>query len=131
MPYLIWLINQNKKNIFEDKEFVIFSYGGSDFWQNLNILFKDKKHTLIDLSLQSKNNLLNSKKILDRLKYFFYLNFKIKRLTLGTDKIIFFTPFCVPHLSKILTLYKSENVYFLPIPTSVKGIFRQKWKCNT
>ncbi len=122
LPYLVWLINQNNTNIFEEKEFVIFSFGGSDFWQHLNILFKDKKHILVDLSLQSKNNLLNSKKILDRIRYFLYLNFKIKHLILGTDSIIFFTPFCVPHLSKILSLYKSENVYFVPIPVlQLKG----------
>ncbi len=122
LPYLIWLIDQNSSTVFGDKEFVIFSFGGADFWKHLNNLFKNKKNTLIDLSKQNKKLLLNPKKILDQIKYYFYLKFKIKFLIDDTDSIIFFTPFCVPHLGRIISLYKKENVFFVPIPVlQLKG----------
>ena len=122
LPYLIWFIDKNKSTIFKDKEFVIFSFGGLDFWKHLNNIFKNRKIPLIDLSKQNENLLLNSKNILDQIRYYFHLKFKIKSLIHGTDSLIFFTPFCAPHLGRIISLYKEENVFFIPIPAlQLKG----------
>lgn len=121
LPYLVWLIDKNNTDTFTNCEFSIYSFGGSDFWKHLNKLFQNKKIKLVDLSLQSEN-LYNSKKIQDRIKYYFYLKFKIQNSLNINENIIFFTPFCVPHLSRILSLYENKKVYFVPIPVlQLKG----------
>ena len=93
LPYLLWLINRKSSTILKDKEFVIFSFGGKDFWQHLNNIFKNKKKTLIDLSKQNEKLLLRPKKILDQIKYYFYLKYEITSLIRSTESLIFFTPF--------------------------------------
>jgi hypothetical protein len=129
LPYLLWLINRKSSTIFKDKEFVIFSFGGKDFWQHLNNIFKNKKKTLIDLSKQNEKLLLSPKKILDQIKYYFYLKYEIKYLIRSTESLIFFTPFCVPHLGRIIPLYKKENVFYIPIPAlQIKGYLDKNYK---
>ena len=129
LPYLLWLINRKSSTIFKDKEFIIFSFGGKDFWQHLNNIFKDKKKTLIDLSKQNEKLLLRPKKILDQIKYYFYLKYEIKSLIRSTESLIFFTPFCVPHLGRIISLYKKENVFFVPIPIlQIKGYLDKNYQ---
>ena len=131
IPYLLWLLENNQVSELENNEFSVLNFGGKDLWEHLRHLFQNTNIPIINLSFEVDTKQQKSKNLKYRFRYYIFLKFKIQKRLKFISKTVFLTPFCAPHLARVLCHYKKHNKIFITIPALIsKGYLTESGKIN-
>ncbi len=131
IPYLLWLLENNQGSELDNNEFSVLNFGGKDLCEHLSHLFKNTNIPIINLSFEVDTKQPKSKSFEYRLRYYIFLKFKIQKRLKFISKIVFLTPFCAPHLARVLCHYKKHDRIFITIPALIsKGYLAESGEIN-
>ena len=118
IPDLLYIIEKFEltKNIF------VANFGSKDLGRHLDYLFKTKNIKVLNFYFEKQMYDNFYQKIITYLRTFIFYKFNFFNKFKEYQKIYFFTPFSVPHISFFIKYFIS-NLYYVPSPVLLKKKF--------